>query len=42
MSNKNFNKTTNISWANKTWNVIAGCKRVSPACTNCYAMLCVI
>lgn len=39
MSNKNFNKTTNISWANKTWNVIAGCKRVSPACTNCYAEL---
>lgn len=32
-----FNKKTNISWANKTWNVIAGCKRVSPACKNCYA-----
>lgn len=32
-----FNKTTNISWANKTWNVIAGCKRVSPACKACYA-----
>lgn len=32
-----YNKTTNISWANKTWNVIAGCKRVSPACKACYA-----
>lgn len=37
MSNK-YEKTTNISWANKTWNVIAGCELVSPACTNCYAM----
>lgn len=33
-----FKKKTNISWANKTWNVIAGCKKVSPACKNCYAM----
>lgn len=33
-----FNKKTNISWANKTWNVIAGCEKVSPACVNCYAM----
>lgn len=32
-----FIKKTNISWANKTWNVIAGCKRVSEACKNCYA-----
>ena len=32
-----MNKTTNISWANKTWNVIAGCKKVSPACKLCYA-----
>ena len=32
-----YNKKTNISWANKTWNVIAGCKKVSPACKNCYA-----
>lgn len=38
---KKYEKTTNISWANKTWNVIAGCALVSPACTNCYAMLCV-
>ena len=34
-----FNKTTNISWANKTWNVIAGCAKVSHACKNCYAEL---
>lgn len=34
----NFNKKTNISWANRTWNVIAGCEKVSPACKNCYAM----
>lgn len=32
-----FKRKTNISWANKTWNVIAGCKRVSPACKACYA-----
>jgi protein gp37 len=32
-----FIKKTNISWANKTWNVIAGCKKVSPACKLCYA-----
>ena len=32
-----YNKSTNISWANKTWNVIAGCKKVSPACKLCYA-----
>jgi protein gp37 len=32
-----YTKTTNISWANKTWNVIAGCKKISPACKNCYA-----
>lgn len=32
-----FEKTTKISWASKTWNVIAGCKDVSPACKNCYA-----
>ncbi len=34
---KKYEKKTNISWANKTWNVIAGCKKVSPACKNCYA-----
>lgn len=33
-----FNKKTNISWANKTWNVLAGCAKISPACRNCYAM----
>jgi len=32
-----FEKNTKISWATKTWNVIAGCKDVSPACKNCYA-----
>lgn len=32
-----FEKTTKISWATKTWNVIAGCTDVSPACKNCYA-----
>jgi protein gp37 len=32
------NRKTNISWANVTWNVIAGCEKVSPACKNCYAM----
>ena len=29
---------TNIEWANKVWNPIAGCAVVSPGCTNCYAM----
>lgn len=33
-----FDKTTNISWANKTWNVIVGCEKISPACKRCYAM----
>ena len=33
-----YKKKTNISWATKTWNIIAGCKKVSPACKNCYAM----
>lgn len=33
-----FKKNTNISWATKTWNIIAGCEKVSPACKNCYAM----
>jgi len=32
-----FKKETSISWANKTWNIIAGCKRVSAGCNNCYA-----
>ena len=29
---------TGISWTDATWNPIAGCSIVSPACTNCYAM----
>ena len=29
---------TNIEWAHKVWNPIAGCSIVSPGCTNCYAM----
>jgi protein gp37 len=27
-----------IEWTEATWNPIAGCKVVSPGCTNCYAM----
>lgn len=29
---------SNIEWTDATWNPIAGCSIVSPACTNCYAM----
>ncbi len=29
---------TAIEWADMTWNPIAGCQVVSPACKNCYAM----
>ncbi len=29
---------TNIEWATKVWNPLAGCSVVSPGCTNCYAM----
>lgn len=29
---------TGISWTDATWNPIAGCSVISPACTNCYAM----
>lgn len=29
---------TKIEWCDETWNPIAGCSIVSPACTNCYAM----
>lgn len=28
---------TGISWTNATANVVVGCDRVSPGCTNCYA-----
>jgi protein gp37 len=30
--------TSDIEWTHATWNPIAGCKIVSPGCTNCYAM----
>lgn len=29
--------TTNISWADSTWNPWRGCSKVSPGCKNCYA-----
>lgn len=29
--------TTNIEWTDTTWNVTAGCTRVSVGCRNCYA-----
>lgn len=28
---------TKIEWANKVWNPLRGCSRVSPGCENCYA-----
>ncbi len=28
---------TKIEWADKTWNVVRGCERVSAGCINCYA-----
>lgn len=27
-----------IEWTGKTWNPLAGCRILSPGCTNCYAM----
>ncbi len=27
-----------IEWTDATWNPVAGCKVLSPGCTNCYAM----
>lgn len=30
-------ETTNIEWADSTWNPWIGCTRVSPACDDCYA-----
>lgn len=29
---------TNIEWADKSWNCVTGCERVSPGCDNCYAI----
>lgn len=28
---------TNIQWTDETWNIVVGCSRISPGCTNCYA-----
>jgi protein gp37 len=30
--------SSDIEWTEATWNPVAGCKIVSPGCTNCYAM----
>lgn len=30
--------TTEISWADSTWNAFIGCTRVSPGCDRCYAI----
>ena len=30
--------TSTIEWTDATWNPVAGCKILSPGCTNCYAM----
>ncbi len=27
---------TGITWTNRTWNPVRGCKKISPGCTNCY------
>lgn len=27
-----------IEWTDRTWNPVTGCDRVSPGCTNCYAL----
>jgi protein gp37 len=29
---------TKIEWADRTWNPLVGCERVSPGCDRCYAM----
>jgi protein gp37 len=29
---------TAIEWADRTWNPLLGCERVSPGCTSCYAI----
>lgn len=28
---------TNIEWADKTWNPVVGCTKISPGCDHCYA-----
>jgi protein gp37 len=30
--------TSDIEWTEATWNPVAGCRVLSPGCTNCYAM----
>lgn len=30
-------EVTTISWTNRTFNIVWGCEKVSPACKNCYA-----
>lgn len=30
-------ETTEISWADATWNPVIGCTKISPACDHCYA-----
>lgn len=30
-------QTTNISWADYSWNPMTGCSKYGPECTNCYA-----
>ena len=30
---------SDIEWTGKTWNPIAGCRKISPGCDNCYAIL---
>lgn len=30
--------TTKIEWAERVWNPVSGCDRVSPGCDNCYAL----
>lgn len=29
--------TTSIEWADRVWNPVTGCRKVSPGCANCYA-----
>jgi protein gp37 len=30
-------KITKIEWCDHTWNLVHGCTKISPACSNCYA-----
>jgi protein gp37 len=32
-------KITGIDWTDHTFNIVWGCVQISPACTNCYAMM---